>query len=276
MRQRLLASIVPGVLVAVVAVGCGSDDSSPAAAPSPPAATSTPGATVSPTPSATPSAAPTTTATVSPSPQGSPNGVETLAAAEIVKRARRAAREATSVHVSGTSSQGGTKVSIDARMDERQGTGTVETGGGRIGIVRSGKTVYVQGDTAFYTSVVGDANTAKLLEGKWLKSSTSNRDFRELAALVDYDRFVGEGLEPAGEATKADTKGIDGIRAVGLHDRDGVLYVALDGEPLPVAAEPTPGSGEGRLRFSEWSAPVEVTVPKASETIDLAELNRAR
>lgn len=281
MRQRLLMSLVPGVLAAALTAGCGGD--APPAASAPSTAVTSSAASVTPSPSTAPfgSTAPParTTPSTAPTAAGSSNGLESLPAEEVLRRARQAVGEATSVHVLGSATEGGVKTDVDVRMEQDQGTGTLRTPAGGLEIVRKGKTVYVRGDVAFYQSVVGDANTAKLLEGKWLKSPANARDYRQVASLLDFDVFTREALKPEGKVGKADTREIDGVPALGLRDEadNNLVYISLEGEPLPLAVTPGPGEqAEGELRFTDWNAPVQVTVPPAAATIDVEELNRSR
>jgi hypothetical protein len=193
------------------------------------------------------------------------NGVDKLSATEIVSKMQAAAGAATSVHVAGKS---GT-TSIDLKMGAGSADGTVGLGAGNVEIVRIGEQLYLKGDKAFWTQSAS-ASVAGVVAGKYVKISGTQA--AQYALFTRMSDFFGQALKPSGTVTKGAVTTIDGQRAIGLIDTDGsVLYVALDGPPLPIKTTNT-GSDAGEVDFTGWNQAVTVAAPPASQVLDLSKL----
>ena len=235
---------------ALVATACGDDSTEPAAGTTPAAASSSAG-----------------------------NELAALSAKEILAKARTAVDAADSVRLKGGGSSGSDSFEVDMRYGpDDKAYGTVGSGGQTIELRRVGQTVYLKADTAFWQST-GGPQAAKLLGGKFLKAPLTDARIKELADFTDKDAFVSEVLDPDGELTKGDTKQIDGKSAIGLVSKTtsandgGTLYIATEGEPYPLQLVPDANSkDQGSLSFSEYGEKVEVEIPPAAQTVDVAKL----
>jgi hypothetical protein len=98
----------------------------------------------------------------------------------------------------------------------------------------------------------------------------------QYALFTKMSDFFGQALKPSGTVTKGAVSTIDGKRAIALTDTsDGsIMYVALDGPPLPIKTTNT-GSNAGEVDFSGWNQAVTVAAPPASQVLDLSKLVRA-
>jgi hypothetical protein len=120
-----------------------------------------------------------------------------LSAAGIVAKARKAAGQASAVHVKGDITEDGERLRFDIRLlADRGGAGTLTVRGGSVRITRIGTRVYMKGDSAFWTATAGPA-AAKLFVGKWLKGSTSEPDMAGLIFLTDIDTLMTQLFKDA-------------------------------------------------------------------------------
>jgi hypothetical protein len=194
------------------------------------------------------------------------NGMDKLTATEIVAQMQAAAGAATSVHVAGKS---GT-TSIDLKLGGSAADGLVGLGGGQVEIVRIGEQLYLKANKAFWTTSTS-ARVAAVVAGKYVKIAGTQAS--QYALFTKMSEFFGQALKPSGPVTKGAVSTIDGQRAIALTDSsDGsVLYVALDGPPLPIKTTNT-GTDAGEVDFSGWNQTVTVAAPPASQILDLATL----
>lgn len=237
-RPPLLAVVLSGVLL----TACGGDDSS---------------------------SSPTSPATSSPS--GSASGeLADLSAEEVLERAKEAFLAAGSVRVVGDITEGTEQFALDlALAGDEGGRGSVSTSGVTFQIVRIGTDVYFQAPASFYEQQAGP-EAAAALEGKFVKATTEDENFADLASFTNLQALADELFSPDGELEKTDVIEIDGQQVLGLRDSDGsVLYVAATGEPLPVriaaveeGATPAPDAVDtGQVDFQEYGEPVDLTPP---------------
>ncbi len=197
------------------------------------------------------------------------NGVDKLSATEIVSKMQAAAKAATSVHVAGKS---GT-TSIDLKMGAGSADGTVGLGAGNVEIVRIGEQLYLKADKAFWTQSA-NASVAAVVAGKYVKIAGTQA--AQYALFTKMSDFFGQALKPSGTVTKGAVSTIDGQRAIALTDTsDGsIMYVALDGPPLPIKTTNT-GSNAGEVDFTGWNQVVTIAAPPASQVLDLSKLAKA-
>lgn len=200
------------------------------------------------------------------------NGIDKLSADDAITKIRAALDKVESVHVSGHVSLNGKTMTLDLRDKASGGTGTLRISGGEIDVVRDGDTVYVKGDAAALEATGASAFQASLAGGKWLKSSAgASSQFGALGSLLDIDALFANITTATAELRAGKRTTVDGEKAYTLLDKatdgNGVLYVALTGEPLPLRVD-QPGGG-GSIDF-EYGVPVTVTPP--SGAIDLSKL----
>ena len=251
------------LLVTVTAVGCGRNADS--VIESPPSTTATTSA---------PAATPASTATPTPTPAS----VAGLSAKAIFAKTKAAAFAADSVRVRGSFVESGEKVAIDVHLTKTGGQGTFTIEGAPIGVIVIGKVVYMQLSEK-YLRAQGKADklspadinaTVELLKGKWIKLSKPSKPddgFDDLIKLTTRDSFFGEIFQPGGGLTKTRQKTVDGVRAIGLSDGEGTLWVdTLTARPVRVETR-SDGVDEA-LRFSDYNQLKAPKAPPASLTMD--------
>jgi hypothetical protein len=199
------------------------------------------------------------------------NGIESKSAEAIVSEAKKAADEASSVHVSGSVNAGGSPVTLDLSLASAKGaTGQISQNGSTFKIVIDGGTAYVSGSDAFYRKLGGSA-AAQLLAGKWLKISTSTPEFASFGSLTNMRKLLDTVLVGHGTLQKGATATIAGQKAIAVRDttRSGTLYVATTGKPYPLQIAKG-GSEAGTISFDKWDAPVTISAP--ANSVNLSEL----
>jgi hypothetical protein len=244
---------VGAVALALVAAGCGSDDDG--------------GSTTAGGGGATTEQ--TTAQTTEQS--GGDNGIAEKSADEILTAAQEAARAATAVTVSGAFEE----VRLDLSIVKGEGaTGSMSQAGAEFELVVKGDEVFVKGSDEFYEQIGGRA-AVTLLSGKWLQVPSTDDDFGSIAQFADMDRLLGEILDPSADrVTKGETEDVDGTPAIGITADRGTLFVATEGEPLPLKLT-GPADRPGEMTFSDWNEPAELTTPDPADVVDIAELQRS-
>jgi hypothetical protein len=199
-----------------------------------------------------------------------PNHVENLTADQIVARAKQAAGQASSVHVTG--SQAGT--TLDLTVGHGVATGTISQDGLSAQLLSVGGNTYLKGDKQFWDSSAG-AGTGDLVAGKWVLTGASASDGSFLSDFTDIGRLFDSVLSPTGTLTKTAPTTIDGQRVIGVtQSSDGsTLYVALDGPPYPLTITGA-GTGGAAPTFSQWDAPLTVHPPAADQVVDPSTLGQ--
>lgn len=193
------------------------------------------------------------------------NGVASKSPAAILAAATSAFGSAKSLHISGFVDDNGTKVTLDLDLvGGRGGSGTMALGNLGFKIVEIGTTLYVNGDSAFWTHY-GGATAAGLFAGKWLEIPSSNSAvaaFASLTNLADFRGLLSTALSSsAGGFTKGSTTTVDGQQVVSVSEKNSkaaTLYVATTGRPYPVEIVQT---GKGRLVFDHYGESVSLTKP---------------
>ena len=200
----------------------------------------------------------------------SSNGVADKTPTQILTEAKQAARDAGSVHVSGSITDQGTTIGVDLHIGKTAGAGSITLHGSKIDLVRAGDTVYIRAPASFYTSLGAGAAAGQLLDGKWLKASAKSKEFSDLAQLTALDAFTAQALKPDGTVSKGDETTVDGQKVIQLKSsKGGSLFVATTGKPYPVQLEGS-GTSKGTITFSDWGSSVKADAP--AKSIDLAKL----
>jgi hypothetical protein len=182
---------------------------------------------------------------------------------------------AKSVRVSGTQISGGQQLDLNVGFTETGTSGTITQGGTAIQIVVIGVVAYFKApDSYWQKELAGNPNATAILEivkGKWIKGPTTNARLKAFAEFTK-DNFAKEVLQTSSVVSKAGTKQIDGVDAVGVNGKDSVLYVAAD-DARPLLIEPLAGSSDkGKIVFTEYGQVKEPTPPPAELTLDVTKL----
>jgi hypothetical protein len=202
------------------------------------------------------------------------NGVASKSPSEILAATKTAAAGASSVHVAGALSSGGTPLTLDMDLvSGRGGRGQISENGLSFELIVVGDTVYIKGSPAFY-SHFGGAAAAQLFQGKWLQAPVSSGELASLASLTNLSRLLDQALASHDTLAKGATTTIAGQPVVELRGatNTGSLYIATTGQPYPIEVVKR-GSETGHVSFTRWNDPVSLTAP--SGAIDLSQLQHA-
>jgi hypothetical protein len=158
-----------------------------------------------------------------------------LSAEAVLEEAKAAFLAAGTVRIVGDITEGPETFSLDLMIAGSEGgRGSVSTGGATFQLVRVGTDVYFQAPASFYEAQSGPEAAADLAT-KFVKATTEDPNFADLAAFTDLQALADELFSPDGELEKTDVIELDGQQVLGLRDSDGsVLYVAATGDPVPV------------------------------------------
>ncbi|HVQ88923.1 MAG TPA: hypothetical protein VMT88_12165 [Actinomycetes bacterium] len=206
----------------------------------------------------------TPSADTTPTPAASANGVEDLSANQILDEVSTAVGDATSVHVSGEGMSGDQQVGIDMQMTSSgDAQGTLTLSGQQVSLIIADGATYFSADEAFWTSQVGP-EVAPQLVGKYVEVPANDHSFDNVAS---YSAFFDSLLKPEGAISKGDQTDVDGVPTIQLLEakNDGTMYVALEGDPLPLKVET---KDQGSVTLSEWNEPVTVSPPSATDIVD--------
>ena len=190
---------------------------------------------------------------------------------EIATSAIAALKAAPSVHMKGTATDNGQKMTIDLKYNRaKDGEGTISADGQTIQLLKIGEDLYLKADAAVMATIVGGDNVAKLVKDKWLKASSS--DLGSVMGLV-FD-FADKVLnDPPTGLSRGATGVINGVKALALTGEvaDGFdkVWVATEGEPYPLRLD---AGADGAVDFTEYGATLNLTAPPASEVVDLSKL----
>lgn len=205
-------------------------------------------------------------------PDAGTNGVGKLAPDKIQSRTRTAAQSARAVRMSGTVVTSGRTYTLDMRLKDGGGTGSVTSRGATFRLLRVGEQLYLKADADFWNHADGsdgNAGAAGKLGGKYVKVPTGDPAYKKFSGFTDKDLLL-EGLltlhGTLGTDGHYEQSGIRTIRITGDKGSGGTLDVSLEGTPYPLRL--VRGGGAGTLRFSDWGKDFSVTKPTKAETVD--------
>ncbi|MGW4892306.1 hypothetical protein ACWEQL_08560 [Kitasatospora sp. NPDC004240] len=243
MNSKRAARVAAVVLVlAVGATGCGGGEADGKAA----------------APSVAPTASPT-------------ERLESATGDVILQKAREDFKKAGSVKLTGFTVEDDTKSTYKVSAD-RQGNcagSIVIEGRGSLELVQGKGQTFLKFDEQLLTSVSGPA--AAQHKGRWVKIGKDDA-FESFAQFCDLGMvpLFGDG-SPGEQFTSAGTETIDGRKTVLVDGFSGegtfTGYVQTEGPALPIRIESL--DKNIRTEFSEYGAPVTVTLPPYDQVIDL-------
>ncbi|MET8946239.1 hypothetical protein ABZX30_22325 [Streptomyces sp. NPDC004542] len=205
-------------------------------------------------------------------PDAGTNGVGKLAPDKIQSRTRTAARSAATVRLSGTVVTSGRTYTLDMRLKDDGGTGSVTSKGGTFRLLRIGEQLYLKADADFWDHADGgDGGTgaAGKLDGKYVKVPTADPAYKKFIGFTDKDLLLDGLLTLHGTLAREghhQQSGTRTIRVTGDKGSGGTLDVSLEGKPYPLRL--VRGGGAGTLRFSDWGKDFTVSEPAKGDTVD--------
>jgi hypothetical protein len=187
---------------------------------------------------------------------------------------KKAAGQATAVHVKGAMDSGGQKVSLDLQLNKQgaSASGTISDNGAVVPVIAVNDTTYVQ-MTDSVLKMAGNipASAAALLKDKWVssKSSIGSGMAGQFGRFSSYDSFISsivgssDGLLAGTHA--AGTTTYNGQSVAVYKDGDGsITYFAATGPAYLLEMQSGATSVSGTLDFT-WNQPTTVTAPPASQ-----------
>ena len=196
-----------------------------------------------------------------------------LSGKQVLTRAVGNLRTASSFTVSGTVAQAASTITVDLGFRPGHGcTGTISVPGkGGLTIVVIGTTAWVKPSDQYWKTVAGQQapQAISTLGGKYLKGPTTNSTIAGLSQFCDLNSFTAQLQQ--GNVVKGEATTVDDEKAFPLTDvaTGETLYVTNSSHPLPIQLRNTTAKNKGGLIF-HVGAPVSLTAPPASETVDAA------
>ena len=193
----------------------------------------------------------------------SANPLAGMTAGQIFTQALANLKAASSVRVAGSivSSEGATTMNL---TDGPGGcTGTLSANGaGSVGILGIGSKVWIKPDRQYLKSSGATAAVTNLLTGKYVSTSDQNSSLAVFCGINGITSKLGAGgTFSKGTATTISGQRVLQITAAG---QPGSEYVTNSASPEIVRLD----TGSGILDFSDYNAPLTLTPPPASETVD--------
>ena len=190
------------------------------------------------------------------------NGVSAKSADEIVAAMQTAVSTATSVHIVGAGTSGGSSISLNLKLVRgKGGAGHIALGGLGFDIIRIGQKVYINASKNFLLHYAG--SSAASLSGRWFFVSASTKGLGSLGSLTNIDALINQILASHGTLAKGDTTTIGGQPAIAIKDtkNGGVLYIATTGPAYPLELTPGKNNGTGVIKFTSWDQPIALKAP---------------
>ncbi len=197
------------------------------------------------------------------------NGVASRSPDGIVSAASTAIAGVSAVHVSGSTTSGGSTIDLNLDLvNGKGGRGTLSENGLSFQMISVGGTVYVDGSDTFWRRFGGNA-AAQLFHGKWLRAPATG-NFASFAQLASVSKLFA-GLLSHGTLSKGSTATINGRQAIAVTDtgQGGTLYVATTGKPYPLEISKS-GANGGKIEFTNFNEPVSLAAP--ANSIDISQL----
>jgi hypothetical protein len=181
-----------------------------------------------------------------------------------------AMKQARSVHVNGSISQGAQRTALDVVMTQAGGIGgTLSVGGHPIAVRTSRGHAYILVSRSLTKSQKLPPAACALMCGKWLKASGS--ELQSLTSDAGWTKIIGAFEAPMASETvsyhgKATVNGQPALMLnfVGF----ATVYVAAQGTPYPLRIQ----FGANRIAFSDWNTAKLPPPPPASKVITTGQL----
>ena len=218
-------------------------------------------------------AASSTSATAGSTASASAKGgaLDGLSADEIASRATADLKAVSSVHVKGSVQSSGQKIALNLSLGSQGCTGTMGIDGqGSFVLLKIGKSLWIKPDDKFWNHAAGSAGSAliDLVSGKYIKPSAKGSSLASIGALCDPAQFAKSFGSDMTGMVKGTTTTIAGQPALQIKDSGDAAsaYVTVDAKPQFLRLDG--GGSNGRLDFTDYNAPLHLTPPPASKTLD--------
>ena len=199
-----------------------------------------------------------------------------LSAQQIFSRSLDDLKAASSVRVTGSSTVSGQPTGIDSTLVHAAGCQGRFTMGskGSFSFIMIGKRFWIKPDRQFYTSLgITDPNTLVMLQGHYVKTSSSSADMKSFSPLCDPSQLAAQAVGDHATVILGSRTTIDGqlVQELHVHDRGQTGTLAVSVAARPEFVQMT-GDTSGQLAFTAYDQPVRLTAPPAGGTIDGSKL----
>jgi hypothetical protein len=207
--------------------------------------------------------------TASASAQG--GALDGLSADEIARRATADLKAVSSVHVKGSVQSSGQNIALNLSLGSQGCTGTMGIDGqGSFVLLKIGKSLWIKPDDKFWKHAAGSDGSAlvDLVSGKYIKPSAKGSSLASIGALCDPAQFAKSFGSDMTGMVKGTSTTIAGQSALQIKDSGDAAsaYVTVDAKPQFLRLDG--GGSNGRLDFTDYNAPLHLTPPPASKTLD--------
>ena len=194
-----------------------------------------------------------------------------LTASQIAARAITDLKAASSVHFAGSVTDSGATYAVDVTAGSTNCAGTLGIPGqGSFALLKIGQRLWIKPDGQFWTSLGASPANLHLVEGKYLQASPGDPDFSSVMMLCSPAQLAASLGNQMNHLVKGATTTIAGQSALQLRDTStpGSAYVTTSASPEFLRLDAQNGGSQGQADFSDYDAPVTLTPPPASTTID--------
>lgn len=194
-----------------------------------------------------------------------------LSADEIASRATADLKVVSSVHVKGSVQSSGQNIALNLSLGSQGCTGTMGIGGqGSFVLLKIGKSLWIKPDDKFWKHAAGSDGSAliDLVSGKYIKPSAKGSSLASIGALCDPAKFAKSFGSNMTGMVKGTTTTIAGQPALQIKDSGDAAsaFVTVDAKPEFLRLDG--GGSNGKLDFTDYNAPLHLTPPPSSETLD--------
>lgn len=198
---------------------------------------------------------------------GSSNPLSGLTGDQIAAKAVANLKAASSVHFAGTIAESGATYTVNLNPGTTKCSGTMGVQGkGSFALLKIGQTIWIKPDNQFWASNGATSAVLAVVGGKWIQSTTSDSNLTSVAQLCSPAQLANSFGSKLNDVAKGATTTIDGQSALQLKDNktSNSAYVTISATPEFVQLN---GGSEGKLDFSDYNAPLSVSPPPASQTL---------
>lgn len=194
-----------------------------------------------------------------------------LSADEIARRASANLKRVSSVHIAGSVTDSGQKITMNLTLGTGGCTGTLSVKGeGSFRLLKIGKKLWIKPDNRFWKYAAGGVASSAVMQivsGKYIEPSSKDSSLKAIGAFCSpslfarfFDPVVMIGM------TKGATTTISGQPALQIKDTGdtATAYVTIASQPEFLRLD---AGSTGRFDFTRYNVPLNLAPPPVSETL---------
>lgn len=197
---------------------------------------------------------------------GEPNGIVDQSAITAFQRGAQATLAATDVVASGALPVDGVQSTVEQKFSGGSGEATVTSKAAKYQVIRVGQNIYVRGDKAFWTELVGSEQATKIND-RWAQSLVDG-------PLAQFNFFVDRNsyFRGSGNITTGDVTTVNGQETLPIIDpktnTDSTWWLSTKGEPVLSKYK----SGKDTNFDLRYDDVVVIEAPPAASVIDIGSI----